>query len=125
VVATELSKTTYSVYQYVRKQKSAFKQLGRVKRNYKKRTKTDKSVVADKSVVKTFNTLKHGEFIIPVKSFEIRNDNGVTNLVLNLQTFIKKMQVHFIIRLVSQYTTVFTFQMGYKTGFLEKQLTGR
>jgi hypothetical protein len=82
VIATELSKTTYSVYQYVRKQKSAFKQLGRVKRNYNKRTKTDKSVVADKSVVKTFNTLKHGEFIIPVKSFEIRNDNGVTNLVL-------------------------------------------
>lgn len=81
-VAAELSRTTYSVYQYVRRQKATYKQLGRVKRNYSKRTKADNTVTSDKSVVNNLNNFKHGEFIIPVKSFELRNENGVTNLVL-------------------------------------------
>lgn len=85
-LATEMSRSTYSVYEYVRKQKRNYKQLGRVTRKYTKRTKTDVTKSVDKSVIVNKTTLvKHGEFIIPISSFELRTDNGTTSLVLKFE----------------------------------------
>jgi hypothetical protein len=81
-LATELSRTTNSVHKYVRNQKAIYKELGRVKRRYTKRVNNDAKVTADKSVVKAANIIKHGEFVIPINSFELRTDNGITSLVL-------------------------------------------
>ena len=87
-LATELSRTTNSVYQYVRKQKKNFKSIGRVTRKYTKRVKADSTKSVDKSVVNNQGMLKHGEFIIPVSSFELRSDKGVTSLVLKFENSI-------------------------------------
>ena len=84
-LATELSRTTNSVYQYVRKQKKNFKSMGRVTRKYTKRVKVDATKSVDKSIVNNQGVLKHGEFIIPVSSFELRTDKGVTSLVLKFE----------------------------------------
>jgi hypothetical protein len=84
-VAAELSRTTNSVYQYVRKQKKNYKNMGRVTRKYTKRVKTDSTKSVDKSVVNNQGVLKHGEFIIPISSFELRTDNGATSLVLKFE----------------------------------------
>jgi hypothetical protein len=86
-LAKELSRTTNSVHKYVRNQKSIYKELGRVKRRYTKRVTNDSKVTTDKSVVNTTNIIKHGEFIIPINSFELRSDNGVTSLVLKFNKF--------------------------------------
>lgn len=84
-LATELSRTTNSVYQYVRKQKKNYKNMGRVTRKYTKRTKVDSTKSVDKSIVNNQGVLKHGEFIIPINSFELRSDKGVTSLVLKFE----------------------------------------
>jgi len=84
-LATELSRTTNSVYQYVRKQKKNYKNMGRVTRKYTKRVKVDATKSVDKSIVNNQGVLKHGEFIIPVSSFELRTDKGVTSLVLKFE----------------------------------------
>jgi hypothetical protein len=84
-LATELSRTTNSVYQYVRKQKKNYKNMGRVTRKYTKRVKADSTKSVDKSVVNNQGVLKHGEFIIPINSFELRSDKGVTSLVLKFE----------------------------------------
>jgi hypothetical protein len=84
-LAAELSRTTNSVHKYVRNQKSVYKQLGRVKRSYTKKVNND--VTTDKSVVNTNNIIKHGEFIIPISSFELRTDKGTTSLVLKFNKF--------------------------------------
>jgi hypothetical protein len=84
-LATELSRTTNSVYQYVRKQKKNYKNMGRVTRKYTKRVKADSTKSVDKSVVNKQGVLKHGEFIIPINSFELRSDKGVTSLVLKFE----------------------------------------
>ena len=84
-LATELSRTTNSVYQYVRKQKKNYKNMGRVTRKYTKRVKVDATKSVDKSIVNNQGVLKHGEFIIPVNSFELRTDKGVTSLVLKFE----------------------------------------
>ena len=81
-LSAELSRTTNSVSKYVRNQKSIYKELGRVKRRYTKRVNSDTKTVTDKSIVNTTSVLKHGEFIIPISSFELRSENGTTNLVL-------------------------------------------
>lgn len=81
-LAIDMLRSTGSVYQYVRKQRRNYKQLGRVTRNYSKRTNT---ISADKSVVKSSNILKHGEFIIPISSFELRSNDGTTSLVLKFE----------------------------------------
>lgn len=86
-LAAELSRSTHSVYQYVRKQKAIYRELGRVKRRYSKRVNSDVKTSTDKSVVNTTNIIKHGEFIIPINSFELRSDNGVTSLVLKFNKF--------------------------------------
>ena len=86
-LAAQLSRTTNSVHKYVRNQKSIYKELGRVKRRYTKRVNNDVKVTTDKSVVNTNNIIKHGEFIIPINSFELRNDKGVTSLVLKFKKF--------------------------------------
>ena len=85
ILSTELSRTTNSVYQYVRKQKKNFKSIGRVTRKYTKRVKTDSTKSVDKSIVNNQGVLKHGEFIIPINSFELRSDKGVTSLVLKFE----------------------------------------
>jgi hypothetical protein len=84
-LATEMSRTTYSVYTYVRKQKTNYKQLGRVTRKYKKRVKTDLTKSVDKLTVNKDTLVKYGEFIIPINSFELRTDNGSTSLVLKFE----------------------------------------
>lgn len=84
-LGAELSRTTNSVYQYVRKQKKNYKSLGRVTRKYTKRNKVDSTKSIDKSVVNNQGSFKHGEFIIPINSFELRSDNGVTSLVLKFE----------------------------------------
>jgi len=84
-LATELSRTTNSVYQYVRKQKKNYKNMGRVTRKYTKRVKVDATKSVDKSIVNNQGVLKHGEFIIPINSFELRSDKGVTSLVLKFE----------------------------------------
>ena len=84
-LAAELSRTTNSVYQYVRKQKKNYKSMGRVTRKYTKRVKADSTKSVDKSVVNNQGVLKHGEFIIPISSFELRSDKGVTSLVLKFE----------------------------------------
>lgn len=84
-LAAELSRTTNSVYQYVRKQKKNYKSIGRVTRKYTKRVKADSTKSVDKSVVNNQGVLKHGEFIIPISSFELRSDKGVTSLVLKFE----------------------------------------
>jgi hypothetical protein len=84
-LAAELSRTTNSVHKYVRNQKSVYKELGRVKRSYTK--KVNNNVTTDKSVVNTNNIIKHGEFIIPISSFELRTDKGTTSLVLKFNKF--------------------------------------
>lgn len=84
-IAAELSRTTNSVYQYVRKQKKNYKNMGRVTRKYTKRVKADLTKSVDKSVVNNQGALKHGEFIIPISSFELRTDNGATSLVLKFE----------------------------------------
>jgi hypothetical protein len=84
-LATEMSRTTYSVYTYVRKQKTNYKQLGRVTRKYKKRVKTDLMKSVDKLTVNKDTLVKYGEFIIPINSFELRTDNGSTSLVLKFE----------------------------------------
>ena len=84
-LATELSRTTNSVYQYVRKQKKNYRNMGRVTRKYTKRVKVDATKSVDKSIVNNQGVLKHGEFIIPVSSFELRTDKGVTSLVLKFE----------------------------------------
>ena len=81
-LAAELSRTTNSVHKYVRNQKAIYKELGRVKRRYTKRVNNDVKATTDKSVVNTTSIVKHGEFIIPISSFELRTDNGTTSLVL-------------------------------------------
>lgn len=86
-LATELSRTTNSVHKYVRNQKSIYKDLGRVKRRYTKKVNNDVKTTTDKSVVNTTNIIKHGEFIIPINSFELRSDKGVTSLVLKFKKF--------------------------------------
>jgi hypothetical protein len=86
-LATELSRTTNSVHKYVRNQKVIYKDLGRVKRRYTKKVSNDVKVTTDKSVVNTTNIIKHGEFIIPINSFELRSDKGVTSLVLKFKKF--------------------------------------
>jgi hypothetical protein len=86
-LAAELSRTTNSVHKYVRNQKVIYKDLGRVKRRYTKKVSNDVKVTTDKSVVNTTNIIKHGEFIIPINSFELRNDKGVTSLVLKFKKF--------------------------------------
>jgi hypothetical protein len=84
-LATEMSRSTYSVYTYVRKQKTNYKQLGRVTRKYKKRVKTDLTKSVDKLTVNKDTLVKYGEFIIPINSFELRTDNGSTSLVLKFE----------------------------------------
>ena len=84
-LAAELSRTTNSVYQYVRKQKKNYKSMGRVTRKYTKRVKVDATKSVDKSIVNNQGVLKHGEFIIPINSFELRSDKGVTSLVLKFE----------------------------------------
>lgn len=84
-LASEMSRSTYSVYSYVRKQKRNYKQLGRVTRKYSKRVKPDVTKSVDKSVVNNSTAIKHGEFIIPISSFELRTDNGTTSLVLKFE----------------------------------------
>ena len=84
-IAAELSRTTNSVYQYVRKQKKNYKNMGRVTRKYTKRVKADSTKSVDKSVVNNQGVFKHGEFIIPISSFELRTDNGATSLVLKFE----------------------------------------
>lgn len=84
-VAAELSRTTNSVYQYVRKQKKNYKNMGRVTRKYTKRTRVDSTKSVDKSIVNNQGVFKHGEFIIPISSFELRTDNGATSLVLKFE----------------------------------------
>ena len=84
-LANEMSRSTYSVYTYVRKQKRNYKQLGRVTRKYNKRVKTDVTKSVDKSIVNKPTLAKHGEFIIPISSFELRTDNGITSLVLKFE----------------------------------------
>jgi hypothetical protein len=84
-LATEMSRTTYSVYTYVRKQKTNYKQLGRVTRKYKKRVKTDLTKSIDKLTVNKDTLVKYGEFIIPINSFELRTDNGSTSLILKFE----------------------------------------
>jgi hypothetical protein len=86
-LAAQLSRTTNSVHKYVRNQKVIYKDLGRVKRRYTKKVSNDVKVTTDKSVVNTTNIIKHGEFIIPINSFELRNDKGVTSLVLKFKKF--------------------------------------
>jgi len=86
-LAAQLSRTTNSVHKYVRNQKSIYKELGRVKRRYTKRVNNDVKVTTDKSVVNTTNIIKHGEFIIPISSFELRTDKGITSLVLKFSKF--------------------------------------
>lgn len=89
LLAKDLSKTTNSVHKYVRNQKAIYKELGRVKRRYTKRTNNDVKTTTDKSVVNTTSIVKHGEFIIPINSFELRSDNGITSLVLKFDKFNK------------------------------------
>lgn len=84
-IAAELSRTTNSVYQYVRKQKKNYKNMGRVTRKYTKRTRVDSTKSVDKSIVNNQGVFKHGEFIIPISSFELRTDNGATSLVLKFE----------------------------------------
>jgi hypothetical protein len=86
-LAAVLSRTTNSVHKYVRNQKAIYKELGRVKRRYTKRVNNDVKVTTDKSVVNTTSIIKHGEFIIPISSFELRTDNGSTSLVLKFSKF--------------------------------------
>jgi hypothetical protein len=86
-LAAQLSRTTNSVHKYVRNQKVIYKDLGRVKRIYTKKVSNDVKVTTDKSVVNTTNIIKHGEFIIPINSFELRSDKGVTSLVLKFKKF--------------------------------------
>jgi hypothetical protein len=86
-LAVELSRTTNSVHKYVRNQKVIYKDLGRVKRRYTKKVSNDVKVTTDKSVVNTTNIIKHGEFIIPISSFELRTDKGTTSLVLKFSKF--------------------------------------
>jgi hypothetical protein len=84
-LAKEMSRSTYSVYTYVRKQKTNYKQLGRITRKYKKRVKTDLTKSVDKLTVNKDTLVKYGEFIIPINSFELRTDNGSTSLVLKFE----------------------------------------
>lgn len=84
-LASEMSRSTYSVYEYVRKQKRNYKQLGRVTRKYIKKAKTDTTKYVDKLTVNKDTHIKYGEFIIPINSFELRTDNGNASLVLKFE----------------------------------------
>lgn len=71
-----------NVYQYVyRHLKNRGKATKKQRFNLQK-VKVDKTITRDKSVKSNTPMFKHGEFVIPVSSWEVRNNNGATSLVL-------------------------------------------
>jgi hypothetical protein len=79
-IAEELSRTPSSVYQYVYRKRSLSK-ANKAVAEVKKST-VDTTATRDKSVNNNTPVFKHGEFIIPVSSWEVRTNNGTTSLVL-------------------------------------------
>lgn len=83
-LAKKFNRKPYDVYQYVYRKKKANKN-NIIKDVTPKKTVADKTTTRDKSVVNNTPMFKHGEFIIPVSSWEVRNTNGTTSLVLKFE----------------------------------------
>lgn len=83
----QFGRSRSSVYQYVHAKKKSYVKGDVVKQRkpYTRKAVVDKTVTRDKSVVNNTPMFKHGEFIIPVSSWEVRNSNGTTSLVLKFE----------------------------------------
>lgn len=84
-LAKKFNRKPYDVYQYVYRKKKKADKNNTVKDVAPKKAVADKTVTRDKSVVNSTPMFKHGEFIIPVSSWEVRNTNGSTSLVLKFE----------------------------------------
>jgi hypothetical protein len=83
----EISKITgreaVNIYQFVyRESKKVKNGTGKAKAKKRFNLEKVKTITRDKSVTTNTPTFKQGEFIIPVNSWEVRNNNGTTSLVL-------------------------------------------
>jgi hypothetical protein len=84
-LAARFNRNAQSVYQYVHRKRKAANKPAKKQRFNLSKVKTDKTVARDKSVTTSTPMFKHGEFIIPVSSWEVRNNNGATSLVLKFE----------------------------------------
>jgi len=84
-LANRFSRNSQSVYQFVYRKRKMMNKPAKKQRFNLSKVKTDKTVARDKSVTTNTPMFKHGEFIIPVSSWEVRNNNGATSLVLKFE----------------------------------------
>lgn len=81
-LSSTLGREAINIYQYVYRQlKKADKSIKKQRFNLQK-VKVNKTITHDKSVKGNTPLFKHGEFVIPVSSWEVRSNNGNTSLVL-------------------------------------------
>jgi hypothetical protein len=80
-LSAQIGRSYKNIYQYIYRNKKAVGKSKKVRVNSAK-VNTDKTVTRDKSVNNNTPMFKQGEFIIPVSSWEVRNNNGTTSLVL-------------------------------------------
>jgi hypothetical protein len=80
-LSVQIGRSFKNIYQYIYRNKRAVGKSKKVKANSVK-VKADKTVTRDKSLANNTPMFKQGEFIIPVSSWEVRNNNGTTSLVL-------------------------------------------
>ena len=81
-LAAKFGRNSQAVYQFVYRKRKAINQPAKKQKLNLSKVKTDKTVSRDKSVNNNTPMFKQGEFIIPVSSWEVRNTNGATSLVL-------------------------------------------
>lgn len=79
VLSQQLNRSSSSLYQYVYRKRNEYKGS---KPTATKKTTVDNTVKREKVTANSTPMFKHGEFIIPVSSWEVRNTNGSTSLVL-------------------------------------------
>lgn len=82
VLSQQLGRSYSSLYQYVYRKRNQNKTS---KSTEAKKTTVDNTVKREKVTANNTPMFKHGEFIIPVSSWEVRNTNGTTSLVLKFE----------------------------------------
>ena len=82
VLSQQLNRSCSSLYQYVYRKRNQHKVS---KSTEAKKTTVDNTIKREKVTANNAPMFKHGEFIIPVSSWEVRNTNGTTSLVLKFE----------------------------------------